>query len=256
MVFFTKTCTKDLQWLTLSIKTVEHYAQEPIDWYIVGDNDTMVELVALSKLHTRNITWHLCSVQDRWPELMSMAGYHQQQGVKLLAHRFVPPGYFLVVDSDLLFQGKFTAQSFKGTSLPIYWVSDFNHVAGTDPVNQSVHWARRDLLTNMLGRADVNLETMRCLPIWLNTDVLKALEASNVWNTAFDKLMAADTAFSEFNLYGSYAYFYFHHLHEWRNAELEAPTWSGVWGDKRFLVSQGWSWENPSQSLIDAVNAL
>ena len=248
MVFLTKTCSKDLQWLNLSVKTAHHYAKEPLDWYVVGDNDCMVELVALSKLYP-GITWHLSPVQDRWPELMSMGGYYAQQGVKLLAHRFVDTGYFLVVDSDLLFQKPFTSASFIGEHKPIYWYSDFNVVATGDRVNQMAHWGRRDLLTNLFNRADINYEMMRCLPIWLNSEVLRKLESSSMWPRIMQLMAESNPAFSEFNIYGSYAYFYFPSFYDWRNAETQGPTFG-------HLSRQGWSWENPSQEILDTVGAL
>lgn len=270
MKFFSKTWGGDLPWMELALKSVSYFCREPVDWTIVVEQESEAALRdILQKLRlwhvNHRITVKVITTKSLWPEATQMQGYMGQQWVKLNAHRGIN-GLFWNWDSDVIAQRPFDHTSFIGPSgRPIYWFSHFNSLMIPGGADNAAHEQRRAVMKQIFRFDDIAFELMRCMPIAMNSDICEHGSRHRIWEESKDKLMRGDRSFSEFNIYGQFAMFFFPDAYEWRNAEAQPPTWAGGYKegghgsgnlDGISIVTQCYSWGGVPRHIYDYVNSL
>lgn len=266
---FTKTWINDYPWLKLAIKSVLKLSTEAVDWTIVGDAGSKhdLEAVVLQAVQETKgaLRYKIVEVPELWPDALSIGnGYLSQQWVKMNAHRAINEGYFLNWDSDVIAIRPFSSQTFTSKcGRPIYWFSQFNALmSGAD---RPAHEQRMQMMCEVLQIPRVSFEWMRCMPIWLNGQILSHASNQPEWNRSFEMLKRGDHRFSEFNVIGQFCHLYYTDAFEWKNAESAPPTWAGGYveggvGSGAFqdhaIVAQGWSWNGVPPHIQEFVDNL
>lgn len=254
---FTKSYSKDFEWLQLAMRTVMKMCTEPVDWHLViedGEGFEYMPTVHDARCSAFKVTVH--KVSQHWPEAMQITnGYLRQQWVKMNAHRIMGEDLFWHWDSDLLAVKPFGSYSFMGSSnRPVYWFSQLNSII--DPANPTVYQDRANVMKELIGLKEISFEWMRCLPIPCFGQILRHGEATSVWAGSHNKLKNNDNRFSEFNVIGQFSHLYFPDAYEWRNTQNYPSTWGGQPNDRHALVSQGWSWGGVPEDLRKFVETL
>lgn len=266
---FSKTWINDYPWLKLAIKSVLKLSKEAVDWTIVGDAGSRGDLESVVQQAVQEsggaLKYRLWEVPDHWPEAAAIGnGYLAQQWVKMNAHRVMNEGYFLNWDSDVIAAKPFSSQSFMGKSeKPIYWFSQFN--ALMNGADRPAHEQRMQMMREVFQFHNISFEWMRCMPIWLNAQILSHASGQPEWSRSYDMIKRGDHRFSEFNIIGQFCHLYYPDAFEWKNAENAPPTWAGGYveggaGSGSFqehaIVGQFWSWGGVPKIAQDFVDAL
>lgn len=256
MKLFTKTCAKDLQWLELAFVSVLRNSTESVEWTVVCDNgekSAVTDLFSRAKAFVQhrqmNDLFQCFEIHERWPEASSMgSGYIQQQWVKMTAHRVMGNDYFLNWDSDVIALRSICSFNFKNAlGKPILWFTPFNDlIQGGD---EAVHRARQDWIKKIFQIQEAPFEWMRCMPLWMNGEILRISESRPEWSRTADLMRANSThGMSEFNIIGQLSNTFFPDAYDYKNTQNSSPTWSGPSDSKTAFVSQAWSWgEIPEQ---------
>jgi hypothetical protein len=266
---FTKTWVNDYPWLKLAMKSVLKLSKDVVDWTIIGDEGSRTDLEAVVHQAVQEskgvLKYRIIEVPELWPEATHIGnGYLSQQWVKMTAHKAIPQGYFLNWDSDVIATKKFSSQDFIGKSgRPVYWFSQFNALmTGAD---KPAHEQRMQMMREVLQLPLISFEWMRCMPIWLNGQILSHASGQPEWNRAFEMMKRGDHRISEFNIIGQFCHLYYPDAFEWKNAENAGPTWAGGYveggrGSGSFqehaIVAQGWSWGGIPKPISEFVNGL
>jgi hypothetical protein len=269
MNLFSKTWINDLPWIDLALKSVSFFCKEPVDWSIVIEKQHFPELQDIAGRlrfwnHNHQIRIKLFTVEDHWPEALSMNGYMGQQWIKMNAHKVMGNEIFWNWDSDVIAQRPFSQKDFTGsTGRPIHWFSHFNSLMGG--ADDAAHNQRRAVMKQIFRFEDISFEFMRCMPIPMNGTILEHGSRNRIWDESKDKLIRADRSFSEFNIIGQFSHFFFPDAYEWRNAEASGPTWSGGYKegghgsgtmDGISIVTQCYSWGGLPEHISKYVNNL
>lgn len=243
LTFITKTYVHDVPWLQLSIKTVLRFCRCPFEWHIIADSTaydpTHHAIDEEMKLRSRDdAIFKVYLTKEIWPECLKMSsGYHAQQWVKMTAHRVIGTSTAWNIDSDVCFMRDFSEVDLSPSSKPILWISHYNDIWSQQYDN--AFRVRREFQKQLFKIPEITMEFMRCMPIILNGGLLAQGESTSIWKRSYDAIMASNHAFSEFNVIGQFALLYFPDLFDWRNAELEGPTFGG---GTTPLISQKWSY--------------
>lgn len=275
---FSKTWVNDYPWLKLAIKSVLKLSTEVVDWTIVGDAGSKhdIEAVVLQGVQESKgaLRYKIVDVPEHWPEALAIGnGYLAQQWVKMNAHRVMGDDLFWNWDSDVIATKPFSSKTFLGGSgKPVYWISQFNSIM--NGADRPAHESRIELLKTIFGLnsipkdymgSEVTFEYMRCMPIPLYGGLLRQCAERAEWKRSFDILKSGDHRFSEFNVIGRAFHVLFPEAFEWRNAEAQAPTWSGGYVEggvgsgcfqEHAYVTQFWSWSGVTKQAEDFVNSL
>lgn len=264
MRLFCKTWKNDYGWLKYAIKSVLSLSYKSrVNWTIVGDTGSRDDLRKITEqaMQETNIdgTFRIFEAQEHWPEVNGVNGYYAQQWIKMTAHRVMGNDYFINWDSDVIATRAISEDTFRGRSgRPIYWFSQFNCLIQGGDVN--VHNERRNVMKEIIGIPEVNFEYMRCMPMPMNADILRAGEGRQEWSKSLNAIKSGRGGFSEFNIIGLFSHLHFPDCYEWRNAEQQGPTWSGSWEDAmvkdHVKVTQSWSWGGMQKKIEEFVNAL
>lgn len=257
---FTKTYAKDAAWLELAIISVMRNVDEPVKWVIVcdrGERGLFERIKTETQRFRKNCTdafdIEVCEIQDHWKDAAELgAGYIQQQWVKMTAHRVMGDGYFLNWDSDVVALRLFDSSSFKNASgKPILWFTPFNDLilGGDAPIHQK----RQAYIKNVFQLPEAPIEWMRCMPLWMNGEILRVGETRPEWNRTkmLMKSKAVD-GLSEFNLIGQLSSMFFPDAYEYKNT-ANGPTWGGPLNGDKNIVCQGWSWGGVNAEVRDFV---
>lgn len=268
---FTKSYVNDFGWLKLAIKSVIKLCKEPVEWAIVvedGESKTFKPFLeqAIQECGNKPIVIGVTEVSQAFPEAKAIqSGYLRQQWVKMNAHKVMGGDLFWNWDSDVIAIRPFDSNTFKNAhGKPIYWFSQINHLmaGGAD---QAAHEGRRHLTEICLDYHHVCFEFMRCMPVPLVGSILAHVSDKAEWEKAYKILVSGDQRFSEFNVMGQYFHLYFPEVFDWRNAENNAPTWSGGYveggvGSGAFqehaIIAQCWSWGGIPAHITEFVNGL
>lgn len=219
--------------------SVERHCQEDVEWTIVCDRGEAGK-APIPKSPKINI--RVVEIQEKWPEAAHLgSGYIQQQWVKMNAHRVMGDGYFLNWDSDVIALRPFNESNFKNSSgKPILWFTPFNDlILGGDA---AIHQLRRQYIANVFSIPDAPIEWMRCMPLWMNGEILKFGESRPEWERARILMRSnAVNGLSEFNLIGQLSNMFFPDAYDYKNT-FANETWAGPIDSKTAIVHQAWSW--------------
>lgn len=257
MRLFVKTWAKDFQWLKVAMVSVQNHCNENVMWDIVLDDGTFGEFQKVLEqvqqiVPRRTLNVRVHETSHFWKDSLQISnGYLRQQWIKMTAHRVMGSGYFWNWDSDVLAQKNFTIEDFICHSKPIHWITQFNAIM--DGADRAAHEARKQMLRDIFGLPDISFEYMRCMPMPMMGEILQYGEKSSYWKQSLNMLISGDGRFSEFNVLGMYSHLYFPDVYEWRNTQNYDKTFSGPWGDKNYIVSQGYSWGGLSKEIYDQV---
>lgn len=268
---FTKTWKNDLPWIDLAFKSVSHFCKEPVDWVVAIEPSDIPELnEAIIRLrlwnHNHQIGFRMINSDELWPETRGMDGYFAQQWIKMNAHKVIGSESYWNWDSDVIAQKPFSSTDFLGKSgRPVYWFSHFNTLMAGNGADNPAHNQRRAVMKQIFRFEDISFEFMRCMPILLNGGILEHGSRNRIWNESLDKIIRSDRSFSEFNIYGQFAHFFFPDCYEWKNAEAQGPTWSGGYKegghgsgdlDGISIITQCHSWSGIPDHIRNYVNGL
>lgn len=260
MNLFTKTYSKDAGWLELAIISVMRNTQTEIDWTIVcdrGERGLFERIISETQRFIPaggpNVRINSLEIQDKWPDASPMgSGYIQQQWVKMTAHRVMGSDYFLNWDSDVVALRPFSDASFKNISgKPILWFTPFNDliIGGDAPIHRS----RQGYIKNIFQLPEAPFEWMRCMPIWINGEILRVAEARTEWTRAAIMMRSNQVdGLSEFNLIGQMSNMLFPDAYDYRNT-IGQETWSGPLNGERNIVHQSWSWGQDTSQVREIV---
>lgn len=261
MRLFTKTCRKDYKYLRIALISVVRFCREAMEWTIVCDQGESEELKKIIADQfggkTNSVSFKFAEIQDHWPDAAELGdGYVQQQWVKMTAHRIMGMEYFLNWDSDVAATKDFWESDFCGKSRrPILWFTPFNDITIGEHVE--VHQMRRHFMMNVFELREISFEWMRCMPIWMNGEILRVGETRSEWNRTRILLRAKQYAgMSEFNIIGQFSNMFFPDAYEWRNTQNSGPTWAGPLNSEDAIVYQGWSWGDIPEDLKRWVDSL
>lgn len=243
---FSKSCGKDFPWLVLAIETVIKHCKNKIFWTIVVDN---AERPLLKLPQTDKAVFQVYEIQEHWPEAASLgSGYIQQQWVKMNAHRVMNGDYFLNWDSDVMALRAFSIGDFQNVmGKPILWFTPFNDIINGDHI--LVHQMRQAYIKNVFNIPEAPFEWMRCMPIWMNGEILRIGETRREWRLVKDMMMANQVdGLSEFNLIGQLSNTFFPDAYDYKNTNNSPPTWAGPLDSTTAIVGQCWSWGNQHEA--------
>src|ERR1019366_311999 len=238
MKLFTKTWEQDLVWLNWAFRSIYKFCDEQIVWHIVVEDDMRGEVRRIADECAKDInTPHRHEVIIHglvaWPELSAIKDdYMGQQWVKMMAHRVIGDDLVWAWDSDVCAQRHFTEANFLGKNgLPIYWFSEIDRLKScennaTGATFYDIFCKRAKVLESMFS-CKVSREWMRCMPIPLIGSILKKGSEHSAWGKAFQECVAGNHMFSEFNVIAQYAYIYFNNSFDWKDEDIDGPTWGG-----------------------------
>lgn len=264
----TKSYSKDLPWLDLSIKSVLHFCAEPIEWHIIVDDPDLYDLSqlvdnAVKKSYREDVKFFHYGMNRDWPEAASMGGYYGQQFTKMHLHRRIE-GVFWSIDSDVIAQRPFTHKDLVGpTGKQIMWFSQFNSLMGG--ADDAAHRARQEVIKQVFHIPEAPHEWMRAMPIPMQSEILRCGSSRQEWADSINMMNNSNPGFSEFNIIGEFSHQYFPDSYEWRNAEIAGPTWAGGYvqggyGSGRHdgisIFTQSWSYGGISDEMKNWVNSL
>lgn len=264
MRLFTKTFAKDVAWLELAIISVLRNTRSEIDWTIVcdrGERGLFERIISETQRFKRqdapSITIHSIEIQDHWKDAEGLgSGYIQQQWVKMNAHRVMGNDYFLNWDSDVIALRNFTSKSFMNAmDKPILWFTPFNDlINGGDA---EVHRMRQAYIKNVFKIPEAPFEWMRCMPIWLNGEILRVASERPEWNRTNILIRANElNGLSEFNLIGQFSHTFFPDAYDYKNTQNSCPTWGGPIDSTTAIVHQSWSYGGISEQVKAFVYGL
>lgn len=237
---FSKCWCRDFEWLKLAIETVMKHCQDKVFWTIVVDHG---EKAGLRLPETDKIIFQVYEIQQHWPEASELGnGYIQQQWVKMNAHRVMGEGFFLNWDSDVMALRDFSVKNFQNPlGKPILWFTPFNDIIpGGDAV---VHQARQNYIKSVFNIQEAPFEWMRCMPIWMNSEILRIGSSRREWNIVQSFMRAKEiSGLSEFNLIGQLSHMFFPDAYDYKNTQTSEPTWAGPIDSKTAIIHQGYSW--------------
>lgn len=257
MKLITKTYSKDLPWLQLAFVSVLRHARENIEWTIIcdhGERRSVEDAWNRARDSVRHVEAcfqiFIHEVNEKWPEAKSLgSGYIQQQWVKMTAHRVMGPGFFINWDSDVIALRPFTSRSFMNPmDKPILWFTPFNDlIAGGDV---EIHRLRQRYIKNVFQIPEAPFEWMRCMPIWLNGEILRVAEGRNEWTRTAILMKANEVGgLSEFNLIGQFSHAFFPDAYDLKNTTNSGPTWGGSIDSETAIVHQSWSYGGISDQV-------
>lgn len=266
MRLFTKTWVNDYPWNKISIASVvthlgadEKGKLPDVDWHVVVDDGQRSEFQKVIdqvkqelKYHGPFPEFHIHEMSEKWPEAIQIPrGYHQQQWIKMNAHRVMGNGPFWNWDSDLIAQRYFRPSDLQnGAGKNIYWITPFNALMGQGcpPSDLAAHTARKKTMKHVIGFSP-SFEYMRCLPIAGEGEILRVASETDEWRRAYELFRQANEGVSEFNYIGFFSHLYFPDSYDWRNTQNYKISWKGEWGQENCYFYQCWSWGGVPDNL-------
>ena len=219
---FIKTCLKDLEWLSYSLRSIRKFCKGFQEVVIVADDDCKGVIEPM--LSGERLL--LCPVHHN--------GYIQQQIIKCNAWVYVNnPDAILYVDSDVIFFREASPQDFMADGKPLLLKTPYGNLGGAE--------AWKPITENFVGFR-VSHEYMRRMPLLFLTRTVREFERQYAQKIMLLNRMTTRD-FSEFNAIGAFAAAYHPDLYRIIDTETEPAA------IPQPVAKQFWSWGGISSEI-------
>lgn len=226
---FIRSYSKDFQWLTYALKSIQKFATGFRDVVIViPDTDSLDHLTA----------------EKVFKEKETMDGYMMQQSSKMSADTYTDADFICFVDSDCVFTEPVTPETFM-TDGKVNWLyTPWNLIA------DDTHRIWREVMKKCIGE-DPPAEMMRrhpqIIPRWALQEFRGFIAEKHGMSLEHYISIQPGRAYSEFNTAGFYLWLHHHEKINFINTEEYLPP---------TVLLQKWSWGGLTPEIRAELEAI